>query len=181
MRTCASIVAVALAVLVGCEAREEPVTIDERVGEYRSVRFGSSEREVIRVFGEPNRESGFAPVGRSPAEIGVPQSIKTPGGPPLLLKYEHVAFLITPGTGVYAMIVTEAGTTTTRGVAIGDKMEDARRRYSLRCLDVAGGESLLDGQEFYSSCGANIGRARIWFGRDPIKSITLVLRNVGRV
>ena len=155
--------------------------IDERTGAYRSVRLGSSEREVIRVFGEPNRESGFAPVDTSPAEIGVPQSITPPGGrPPVLLKYEHVAFLVTPDTGVYAVIVMEPSATTTRGVAIGDEMTVAHRRYRLQCLDVAGGESLLGGQEFYPSCGGNIGRVRIWFGRDPIRSITLVSRNAAR-
>ncbi len=158
------------------------VTIDERAGAYRGVRLGSPVRDVIRVFGEPNRDPGFAPAGKSPAEAGVPQSIRTPGGGPgVLLKYEDVAFLATSGTGVYAMIVTEEGATTTRGVAIGDEMNAARRRYRPRCLDVAGAESLLGGQELYPSCGANIGnRVRIWFGRDPIESITLVLRDQAR-
>jgi hypothetical protein len=150
------------------------VTIDERDGAYRGVRFGTSERGVIRAFGEPNRDPGFAPAGENPSQVGVPELIPAigPGG---LLKYKGVGFLATPGGGVYAFIVTEAGATTRRGVSIGDRMDLARSKYQLECSDVAGGESLLGGQELYPSCSARLGRGvRIWFGRDPIRSITLV-------
>jgi hypothetical protein len=148
------------------------VPIDERTGAYRGVRFGSSEQEVIRVFGEPVREDGFAPAGELPAEVGVPQSLPGPG---VLLRYENVAFLVSTGSGVYAAIVTEEGATTARGVSIGDSLEDARGKYRLKCTRVAGGESLLGEQEFYPSCVAVLeGGVRIWFGRDPVRSFTLL-------
>jgi hypothetical protein len=71
--------------------------------------------------------------------------------------------------------VTQVGATTSRGVSIGDRMDVARGEYQLECREVAGGESLLGGQEFYPSCSARLMRGiRIWFGRDPIRSITLV-------
>jgi hypothetical protein len=148
------------------------VAVDERTGAYRGVRFGSSEEDVIRVFGEPVREDGFAPAGESPAEVGVPQSIPGPGE---LLRYENVAFLVTGERRVYAVMVTEEGVTTKRGVSIGDSIDDARGRYRLVCRKVAGGESLLGGQEYYPSCAATLeGGVRIWFGRDPIRSVTLL-------
>lgn len=154
------------------------VTIDERTGGYRGVRFGSSAQDVIRHFGEPDREPGFAPSGESPARVGVPQSIPGTGG---LLKYEDVVFLAASGRGVYAIMVTDAGATTKRGVAIGDALKEAREKYELECMRVAGGESPLGGQEFYPSCGADVGGGvRIWFGRDPITSITVVSRRYAR-
>jgi hypothetical protein len=151
--------------------------VDDKGGAYRGVRMGDSPERVRRILGEPSNGPGFAPADTSPAEIGVPQSIPGPGTglPPDLLKYENVAFVVGP-SGVYAFIVTEDGAATTRGVAIGDGIDTARTAYRVRCIDVAGGESLLGGgQEFYPSCGATLkSRLRVWFGRDPIRSITLV-------
>jgi hypothetical protein len=126
------------------------------------------------VLGEPGRDPGFAPAGENPSEVGVPESIPAigPGG---LLKYQGVGFLSTPGGGVYAFIVTQAGATTTRGVSVGDRLDVARDKYRLECGRVAGGESLLGGQVYYPSCSARLAPGvRIWFGRDPIRSITLV-------
>ena len=153
------------------------VSIDEQTGAYRGVRFGTSERGVIRTLGEPDRSPGFAPAGQNPSQIGVPASIPGPGG---LLKYEGVGFLATPDGGVYALIVTRAGATTMRGVSIGDSLDVARKKYRLDCQKVAGGESLLGGHENYPSCHARVGRGTdIWFGRDPIRSITLVSASHG--
>jgi hypothetical protein len=146
--------------------------IDDKRGAYGGVTMGDSEEEVHRAFGEPSTEPGFAPAGKLPAEVGGPQSF--PARVPFrLLKYEDVGFLL--NGGVYAFIVANDGAETTRGVAIGEAMDEARRSYRLKCIRVAGGESLFGGQEFYPSCSAALdGGLRIWFGRDPIKSITLV-------
>ena len=136
---------------------------------------------MIRALGKPDRTPGFVPAGESPSEVGVPEFIpaKGPGG---LLKYEGVGFLATPEGRVYAFIVTDAGATTMRGVSIGDRMDVARSKYRLECRDVAGGESLLGREESYPSCGARLSSGiRIWFGRDPIRSITLVSGTFGGV
>jgi hypothetical protein len=150
------------------------VTIDERTGAYGGVRFGMSEQGVIRVLGQPERDPGIAPAGQNPSQAGVPQEI--PARPGFgLLKYKDVVFMTRLGGGVYVLMVTKAGATTKRGVSIGDSMDDARRRYRLKCSSVAGGESLFGGQKFYPSCGARLRHGvRIWFGRDPIRSVTLV-------
>ena len=168
---------VALA-LAGCAGGggDEPAAgplVDERTGSYRGVTMGDSESEVRAALGEPAGGDGFAPAGESPADVGVPQFIPARGGMPTLLKYDDVSFLVGPG-GVYAFIVAAEGAHTRRGVAIGDDLDAARKRYELRCIDVAGGESLGGGQEYYPSCRATVGGIRVWFGRDPIRSITLL-------
>lgn len=164
-------------VLVRDEADSAAVLIDEQAGAYRGVRLGTSERRVIRAFGQPERSPGFAPAGESPSRARVPASLPANPNRGGLLKFRGVAFLGSPESGVYAFIVTQRGATTTRGVAIGDSLDVARSRYDLRCTDVAGGESLLGGEEFYPSCRARLGRGiHIWFGGDPIRSITLVSR-----
>ena len=144
--------------------------VDDERGAYRGVRIGDGVDEVANALGEPERSPGFAPAGESPADAGVPQTLPGPG---TVLKYEDVS-LLAGQQGVYALMVTERGARTKRGVAIGDSMADARRAYELKCIDVAGGESLLGEQEFSPSCRASVGRLRIWFGRDPIRSITLL-------
>ncbi len=146
--------------------------IDERVGAYGGVGVGDSSVEVRRVFGEPSEDAqGFSPAGESPAEVGVPQQLPGPGA---LLKYDDVAFLVGQ-KGVYAFIVSEDGARTRRGVAIGSDLEHARNAYRLDCIDVAGGESLFGGQEFYPSCRATLEDSlRMWFGRDPVRSITIL-------
>jgi hypothetical protein len=149
--------------------------VDERTGSYRGVAMGDSLLEVRRLLGQGEGGSGFAPAGMLPAEAGVPQLIPAPGRrKPGLLKYEDVAFLVGP-SGVYAFIVTDDSAQTARGVAIGDELDEARATYDLRCIDVAGGESPFGGVSTYPSCSTTIGgRIRIWFGQDPVRSITLL-------
>jgi hypothetical protein len=148
-----------------------PILVDESTGSYRGVVMGDDSSDVRRRLGSFEEGPGFAPAGDLPAEVGVPQSIPGPGR---ILKYDDVAFLVGP-RGVYAFIVTADGAETTRGVQIGDDLDAARRAYDLHCVDVAGGESLLGGQEFYPSCRTTIGRRTyVWFGRDPIRSITVL-------
>ena len=167
----ASAAGVASFALVRDRNAETRAVIDETAGTYRGVRLGDSAAAVRREFGEPARDPGFAPAGESPADVGVPESIPGSGD---LMKYEGVAFLVDRDRGVFAMLIAEDGAATTRGVAIGDRIEEAHAAYALRCIDVAGGGSLFGGQETYPSCQATLGRVRMWFGRDPIRSITLL-------
>jgi hypothetical protein len=101
--------------------------------------------------------------------------IPAPGGrKPLLLKYDDVAFLVGP-RGVYAFIVAEKGAHTRRRVHVGDRLRSARQAYRLRCTRVTAGEKLPGGSETYPSCRTTTERrVRIWFGDDPIRSVTLL-------
>ncbi len=150
--------------------------LDDRRGAFRGVRLGDSERRVVRFFGRPTRGHSLAPLGMSPAEAGVPLSI--PSGPASALKYRDVVFLtdVVGDHRAFVLMVTENGVRTTRGIAIGDSMSKARRAYRLKCVTVVG-DALPDGTfDRYPSCRTTLRktRLRIWFGRDPIRSITIL-------
>jgi hypothetical protein len=176
----AAIVGGVLWATAGSDEPERTTLVDELTGSYRGVAMGEMPDEIRHRLGPSAGDSGFSPAGQLPAEAGVPQAIPTGGSRPDILKYEDVAFLV-GARGVYAFIITDETAATTRGVRIGDAMDDARRAYELGCIDVAGGESVLGRQEFYPSCRATLDeRMRVWFGRDPIRSITVLsLRHLG--
>lgn len=161
---------------------ESPV-VDEDVGSYGGVTLGSMEEEVRRVFGEPGDGAEFSPLGESWSEVGGAPAVRNwpPGweGRPTVLRYDGVAFLVGP-KGVFAFVVSEEGAATKRGVAIGDPLARARRADGAGCGQQPYGESLFGGTRSFSWCRTTIGhRVRLWFGRDPIRSITVA--RVGRV
>jgi hypothetical protein len=96
-----------------------------------------------------------------------------------VLRYEGVAFLVGP-RGVFAFVVTEEGARTKRGVGIGDPLGRARQVYSAGCGEQPYGEALFGAATpTLRWCRATIDDGlRIWFGRDPIRSLTLA--RVGR-
>lgn len=158
--------------------QERRAVVNETAGAYRGVRLGDSEDDVRRVFGEPGAGEGFFPLGESFGEIGGAPTVRNwpPRwrGRPIVLRYEDVAFLVGP-RGVFAVVVTEDGATTRRGVRIGDALARARLVYGASCGVQPYGEALF-GQRTPSCrwCRATIrNRIRIWFGRDPIRSITV--------
>jgi hypothetical protein len=70
---------------------------------------------------------------------------------------------------VDGFIVAQSGAHTTRGIAIGDDAKKTLARYpQLTC-----GESPVEGGS-YPYRGGRIAEHRwLWFGRDPIRSITV--------
>ena len=163
--------------------RRGPAVVDETAGAFRGVRMGAGEADVRRVFGEPGDGEGFFPLGESFGEIGGAPAVRNwPHdwrGRPTVLRYEGVAFLVGP-RGVFAFVVTEEGARTKRGVRIGDSLERAQRVYDAGCGEQPYGEPLFGGDTpTFRWCRGTIAeRHRIWFGRDPIRSITLA--RVGR-
>lgn len=155
-----------------------PATIDETVGSYRGIRLGDTENDVRRVFGEPAEGEGFFPAGESFGEIGgAPGVAIWPHGSreaPTVLRYDDAAFLVGP-RGVFAFVVTEDGAATKRHVGIGDPLQRARRVYGAGCGEQSYGEPLFsDEAPSFPWCRTTIDdRIRLWFGRDPIRSITL--------
>lgn len=173
-------VAALLAALPGCNRGEErpiPSTIDEAAGSYGGVSMGAGEADVRRAFGEPGGGEGFFPLGESHGEIGGAPAVRNwppdERAAPRVLRYEHVAFLL-GSRGVFAFVVTADGTRTRRGVAVGDPLGKAARFYDVGCGEGVAGERIGGGVETYPTCRGTIGgRIRIWFGEDPIRSITL--------
>jgi hypothetical protein len=173
---------VALIVLVA-DSGERPLSIDERRGTVEGVGVGDSEDDVREVFGRPEIENGgpYTPLGESPVEIGGPLSIPIPdrgrGEPPPALRYDDVAFLMVDGK-VLSFMVTADGSHTTRGVGVGDDLDDVRKAFpGIRCGESPPfGEPILpfDEPESYPYCRGTLRPKRfIWFGEDPVGNVTI--------
>ena len=165
--------------MTACGTDEPRALLDERRGTYRGVGIGATPREVRRVFG-PHRfariyRDPITPLKRDYRDIGGPTWMEIPCKPAstraALLRYVHVSFLFCDGR-VYAFIVADDRAETTRGVAIGDGIDEVRRAYRrLRCDRARAGEV----GPTYPYCTGRV-RGRAWsirFGRDPVRSIAL--------
>jgi hypothetical protein len=180
-----------LLVLVGCGSSDEaadetamrsrtdglrtfarPGRIDELAGTYRGVGISDSVRTVRRMFGEqrPMNPLGepMTPLVTADDPYHGPTAMgfgpKDAFGP--TLRYGHVVFVFNGRRGVGAFEVTEPKAHTLRGVAIGDPLERVTLAYpSLRCGDA---------NESYPACTGRVAASRhLWFGGDPITTITL--------
>jgi hypothetical protein len=156
-------------VLPGCGGKAKPSLVDELRGSYRGVRIGDTAAAVQRVFGaEPlsGPNEPIAPREDDFTDIGGPTVIA--GGCGTSLRYDHVAFLMCKGH-VIGFIVAEQGAQTRRAVGIHDAAHTVPARYPrLTC-----GSAPLEGGS-YPYCGGRVAsHRRLWFGRDPIRSITV--------
>lgn len=188
MRAFASPAAVAglLLLAVGCGGADRPPVVDERGGVLHGVRFGDGEREVRARLGEPTDDAeGFFPDGADytgPPAIPSPPTDQRPPRAPLPLHYRDTAYLVSPSLGVFSMATLEDGARTRGGVAVGDDLELVRERYErVDCGESVAGEPLFGGDSpMYSWCRAIVGDIRVFFGGDPIESITLTSAQIGR-
>ncbi|MDP8909748.1 MAG: hypothetical protein M3N47_11700 [Chloroflexota bacterium] len=171
-----------LAFLGGCgeSTAAQSVPVDERNGSVQGVSLGDSLAEVKRRL--PGgieadvRTSRTLPLVGDQEELGLPAVIDPPrDGIPLerfgLLRYRHLSISFAPPTGAYVMKIAIPGAGTRAGVAIGDRLDAARTAYpNMRC-DVQNRNS-----EYvpYPYCTTKLKDGLyIWFGQDPIRSITL--------
>ncbi len=164
-----AVAALSLLAVAGCGGTVQPTAVDELRGTYRGVGVGDTTAEVERVFGhEPlsGQREPIAPRKEDFVDIGGPTVIA--GGCGTNLRYDHVTFFVCDGR-VDGFIVAQSGAHTTRGIAIGDDAKKARALYpKLTC-----GESPFEGGS-YPYCDGRIAAHRwLWFGRDPIRSITV--------
>jgi hypothetical protein len=149
--------------------------IDEVRGTYRAVGIGDSPADVRRVFGPreyADMSEGMMPVGVRFAAAGGPMVVELPEKPgadrQAVLRYADASFLFFDGK-VFAVVVTREGAATSRGVAIGHDIGSVEERYRrLTCGD-AEPES---GPYPYCAGALKPGR-HVWFGQNPIGSITM--------
>jgi hypothetical protein len=164
-RCAAAIVAVAL-VLAGCGSHKR-VVVDERRGKLAGVRLGDTSSRVRAVHGQEKRREGFVPT-RADRFTG-PPAILAGARTPETLDYEDEAYLVSPGFGVVSMMTVAGGARTRAGVAIGDDLDTVRSRYGrVVCGKTPGGEA-----PSYPWCRARVDHIGVFFGGDPIESITL--------
>jgi hypothetical protein len=157
----------------------EVVLIDENAGRLRGVRFGDTAREVRARLGEPSDDAdGFFPEGADftgPPAIPSPASDQGSRVPPDNLHYEDTAYLVSPTVGVFSMAILADGARTRAGVGVGDELDRVRQRYDrVDCGEAIAGEPLFgDDYPTYTWCRAIVGDIRVFFGDDPIASVTL--------
>ena len=146
---------------------EPTVVVDERAGSLHGVRFSETSAEVRERLGEPtDAEDGFFPAG---VRYTGPPSIPAPGGRPTPLHFDDTAYLISPDDGVQAMATVAGGARTRAGVEVGDALARVREEYEpVVCGEEVGGEG-----EGYDWCRARVGPVSVFFGGDPVASITL--------
>ena len=167
----AALVVVAVA---GCGgSSSKPTPVDENAGTLGGVHFGETSAQVKDKLGDPSDDAqGFFPKG---ATYSGPPGITSPdqgaGTPPKTLHYGKSAFLVSPTVGVYAMATTAKDSTTKAGVGIGDPLAKVATSFKhIDCGQTAGGEGP---QPTYDWCRATLPKAKVFFGGDPIRSITL--------
>src|SRR5918992_785587 len=148
----------------------EQVLVDERAGRLRGVSFGDTVSEVRARLGEPTDDAdGFFPEGADftgPPGIPSPQSDQGSRVPPDPLHYGDTAYLVSPTVGVFSMAILADGARTRAGIGVGDELERVRERYER----VDCGKASADK---YPWCRAIVGDVRVFFGGDPIESVTL--------
>lgn len=156
----------------------EALLVDEHAGTLHGVRFGDSESDVrTRLGQETDDRAGYFPAGRQytgPFAIPVPASNHASRIAPSELHYRDDAYLVSATAGVFSMTTLDGSAQTRAGVGVGDELALVRERYArVSCGDAVGGESLLGRGRTYPWCRALVGDTRVFFGADPIASITI--------
>jgi hypothetical protein len=163
-----------------CGPSQRTVLVDERAGVHRGVRFGDTAAEVRRRLGRPSdNEDGFFPAETEftgPPNVPIPRSDQGTRVPPAMLHYRDTAYVVSPTIGVFAIATLADGARTRAGVAVGDELAVVRRAYeSVECGEAIAGESPYGDPPTYPWCRTRVGRIRVFFGGDPIESITMTV------
>jgi hypothetical protein len=169
--TAAALVLLGVALLVykgTDDGGSDSLVVDEQRGSYRGVTLGASREEAEEALGDAAPWTGDDPLG--PLEPGWQRG--APRGALIVgtldaLRYPQLAAHLGDGE-VVELIIAEPGAKTTRKVGIGDRLPAVRRTYA----DLPCGQTSGAARGPY--CGGQIAPRRwLWFGGDPIHSITL--------
>jgi hypothetical protein len=148
-------------------AQDTPRLIDVNAGVVAGVRIGDTAGQIEAKLGRATYGSEFAPRQRQPftgpIAIPAPDSIQA-----AVAQYQRHAFLI-GSIGAYSLKTVAAGATTQRGVGIGEPLSAVRKAYpGTRCGRYHPGEGTA-----FRWCSARVGLNSVFFGGDPIVSITV--------
>jgi hypothetical protein len=175
----------------GCGSGERPqqppgrVAIAENAGAIGAVRIGSSKAMVRRVFGsygahptaypgEPSDVAGDETTGGPWSVVTGPHHLGPGGlrGEQVTLRYPGVAFFVHDDR-VFGFLASARGAHTSRGVKIGDRLARVREAYPrFHCEPASRGETTATQA---ASCSGTVAGGRLlYFGEDPIRSITVM-------
>jgi hypothetical protein len=155
-----------------------PVLVDPAKGTVQGVSLGATKAQAVARLGPAppwNGDQSVQPLKEDWDEIGAPSAMPFPGTPDVL-RYDHTTVVLENGR-VISVVTAERGATTPGGVGVGDDLDTVREAYpTLRCWDAPSG----GGHGTYPVCSGRLSGDRwLWFGRDPIKSISLASRRLG--
>ena len=95
-----------------------------------------------------------------------------PGTQISTIAYADALVYVSADCGVYAIYAWRKGTTTARGVRLGDSRARVKARYAeIECGEIAGGP----GYPRRVSCRTKVGEHHLWFGEDPVRSVAIAL------
>jgi hypothetical protein len=170
------------------DSRPGRVLINENRGKYRGVGIGDSPEEVRQTLGDLPFASLHEPWSPTTAvsfrEIGGPNTLTPPCRPTRprerrprlqLLRYREVSFVFCDRR-VFALMVVDPEARTQAGLRVGDRLKDARALYrGLVCGEASSG----DVGRYPFCVGRLQPRRSLWFGQDPIASITVSTTRFG--
>ena len=162
--------------LAGCggDPAPRPATLDLEAGTYRGVGLGSTRAQAERVLGRATARATdpLAPAGSEALDHGGPPSPKAPreAGAIAVWRFEDAAMAAGRGR---AWLLTAAAhdAVTDRGVGVDSDLDDVRAAYP-----DAGCGTANAGTEYpqFPYCAVQVAPARhVWFGRDPVRSVTV--------
>ena len=162
------------------DGAQGPATVDERAGVLAGVRFGDRAEDIRQHLGPPtDRKPGFFPADHDysgPPAISAPAADQgRPSVRPITLHYKDLAFLVSRHVGTFSMATLAEGARTRAGVAVGDELTRVRQRYKrVNCGEQGVGKPVFGGElPTYRWCRTVVAGVRVFFGGDPIESITL--------
>jgi hypothetical protein len=156
--------------------------VDERSGSVDGVTLGDSRRAIRRALG-PGRDRQMLriiPEHVDFTSLGLPWTEDPVPGVRMrdvvTMRRDGLSLLVAPHHGAYAIFVWRRGAQTTRGIEVGDDLETVPREYEdFRC----GVRNRTSEYPSYPYCTGRVGDTYIWFGQDPIRSITVASTPVG--
>jgi len=190
------VAAVAAAASVGCGDQDRALgpslKTDELRGTFDGVGIGDDKAAVRRRFGDFDRFPQAYPI--EPLEIkddggsggsGSPWSVVTGphhlgpgglGGEQVTLRYRGASFFVRDDR-VFGFLVTDPRGQTRGGVGIGDDLSEARDQYpNFDCEEESQGDTTAVRK---AACSGQVPGGRyLYFGGDPIESITVMERSV---